>query len=87
MSGFHTHQSRRRFIKQTLATTGTFGLATTSAQVESGPRTPIDPAALDKLQERLKGSLTRPTEPGYDVSFVGTLQQKEAGRCCEMRAY
>ena len=64
----HTRQSRRQFIKRTLATTGTLGLTTASGQVEIRERSQIDSDALKKLRAQLKGGLILPTDPGYEAA-------------------
>ena len=53
----HTGQSRRQFIKRTLATTGTLGLTKSSGQIEVRDRRQIDPKALSQLRARLNGGL------------------------------
>ena len=61
----HTGQSRRQFIKRTLATTGTLGLTTASGQMEIRY---IDSDALKKLRARLKGGLILPADSGYEAA-------------------
>src|SRR5437867_4966183 len=63
-------QSRRQFIKRTLAiaTTGTLGLTTASGQLEIRDRSQIDSDALKKLRAQLKGDLILPTDPGYEAA-------------------
>src|SRR5215831_4316646 len=62
---FHRGQSRRQFIKRTLATTGTLGLTTASGQMEIRD---IDSEALKKLRARLKGALILPADSGYEAA-------------------
>src|SRR5215469_18281900 len=64
LMNLHTRQSRRQFIKQTLATTGTLWLTTASGQLEIHDRSQIDSDALNKLRAQLKGGLILPTDPG-----------------------
>jgi FAD/FMN-containing dehydrogenase len=64
----HTRQSRRQFIKRTLATTGTLGLTTAFGQLEIRDRSQIDSDALKKLRAQLKGGLILPTDPGYEAA-------------------
>jgi hypothetical protein len=64
----HTRQSRRQFIKRTLAITGALGLTTASRQVEIRDRSQIDSDALKKLRAQLKGGLILPTDPGYEAA-------------------
>src|SRR5947209_3737985 len=62
----HTCQSRRQFIKRTLATTGTLGLTTASGQLETRNRSQIDSEALKKLRAQLRGGVILPTDSGYE---------------------
>jgi hypothetical protein len=64
----HTRQSRRQFIKRTLATTGTLWLTIASRQLEIHDRRQIDSDALKKLRAQLKGGLILPTDPGYEAA-------------------
>ena len=64
----HTGQSRRQFIKRTLATTGTLGLTKSSGQIEVRDRRQIDPKALSQLRAQLNGGLILPGDPGYDAA-------------------
>ena len=64
----HTRQSRRQFIKRTLATIGTLGLTAASGQLEIHDRSQIDSDALKKLRAQLKGGLILPTDPGYEAA-------------------
>jgi FAD/FMN-containing dehydrogenase len=64
----HTRQSRRQFIKGTLATTATLGLTTAHGQLEVHDRSQIDSDALKKLRAQLKGGLILPTDPGYEAA-------------------
>ena len=64
----HTHQSRRQFIKRTLAITGALGLTTATRQVEVRARSQIDSDALKKLRAQLKGGLILPTDPDYEAA-------------------
>jgi len=64
----HTRQSRRQFIKEALATTGTLGLTRAFGQVGSRDRSQIDSHALKKLRAQLKGSLILPTDSSYEVA-------------------
>jgi FAD/FMN-containing dehydrogenase len=64
----HTRQSRREFIKGTLATTATLGLTTAHGQLEGHDRSQIDSDALKKLRAQLKGGLILPTDPGYEAA-------------------
>ena len=63
-----TRQSRRQFIKQALAITGTLGLTTAFGQVEIHERSQIYSEALKKLRAQLKGGLILPTDPGYEAA-------------------
>src|SRR6516165_9552028 len=47
LMNLHTRQSRRQFIKRTLATTGTLWLTTASGQLEIHDRRQIDSDALN----------------------------------------
>jgi len=64
----HTRQSRRQFIKGTLATTATLGLTTAHGQLEVHDRSQIDSDALKKLRAQLKCGLILPTDPGYEAA-------------------
>src|SRR5262249_34830301 len=64
----HTRQSRRQFIKEALATTGTLGLTRAFGQVGSRDRSQIDSHALKNLRAQLKGSLILPTDSSYEVA-------------------
>src|SRR5215471_14184665 len=68
LMNLRTRQSRRQFIKQTLATTGTLWLTTVSGQLEIHDRSQIDSDALKKLRAQPKGGLILPTDPGYEAA-------------------
>src|SRR6516225_10220159 len=68
LMNLHTRQSRRQFIKRTLATTATLWLTTASGQLEIHDRSQIDSDALKKLRAELKGGLILPTDPGYEAA-------------------
>jgi FAD/FMN-containing dehydrogenase len=71
----HPRQSRRQFIKGTLATAGALGLATTSGQPETRESSQIDSDALKRFRAKLKGGLILPRTPvmrPWVASFFGT---------------
>jgi len=61
-------QSRRKFIKQTLATTATLGFKRVSGQVATLGSSQIDSSALKQFRAQLKGGLILPTESGYEAA-------------------
>lgn len=63
-----TGQSRRQFIKGTIATAGTLGLTKSSGQFKVRDRRQIDPDALRQFRAHLKGGLILPGDPGYDAA-------------------
>ena len=65
---FHIRQSRRQFIKATVATTGTLGRRTASGQLEVREKRQIDSGDLKKFRAQLKGALILPTDPGYEAA-------------------
>lgn len=63
-----TRQSRRTFIKGTLATTGTLGMATPLLSGQISREAPIDSYALAKFRAQLKGRLILPSDTGYEAA-------------------
>ncbi|MEP7364461.1 MAG: FAD-binding oxidoreductase [Acidobacteriota bacterium] len=61
-------QSRRQFIKRTLATTGTLGLQAPLVRADTPPRKPIDSGALAKFRAQLKGRVVLPADSGYEAA-------------------
>jgi hypothetical protein len=61
-----TAQTRRQFIKQTLATTTTLGWATACHRLHPTNRVQVDPNAIAKFRGSLKGQLIVPADPVYE---------------------
>jgi hypothetical protein len=64
----HIRQSRRQFIRRTLAATGTLGLTTPCRRLEIRDGSHIDTTALTKFRAQLKGRLILPADPGYEAA-------------------
>ena len=67
----HTRQSRRQFIKRTLATTGSLGFATASGQVEIRERSQIGVRLSLEPKRTLRLIGCRQTVDGSDVDPEG----------------
>jgi hypothetical protein len=67
MVNLHSHQSRRQFIKRTLATTGVLA-ASPDSWGRSAQRRHVESGAIATLRSRLKGRLVLPTNADYEVA-------------------
>jgi FAD/FMN-containing dehydrogenase len=63
-----TAQTRRQFIKQTLATTATLGLATACHRLQPINRAQVAPDAIRKFRASFMGQLILPADPVYEQS-------------------
>jgi len=58
--------TRRNFIKQVAASTGTLAFATGCRRLQVTDRNDLSPPAIDRLRAILKGRLILPTDPSYE---------------------
>ncbi|HUR45517.1 MAG TPA: FAD-binding oxidoreductase [Candidatus Saccharimonadales bacterium] len=58
--------TRRSFIKQTAAASGTLGFAAGCRRLRVIEKSDLSPGAIDQLRAKLKGRLVLPTDPSYE---------------------
>ena len=61
-----TSYTRRNFIKQTVAATGTLGFGSGCRRVQTGGTNEMNPGAIDRLRAKLKGRLIVPGDSAYE---------------------
>jgi hypothetical protein len=60
--------TRRNFIKQTVAATGTLGFATGCRPLQVTDGNDLGRGAIERLRSKLKGRLIVPTDPSYETA-------------------
>src|SRR5690349_19651502 len=63
-----SRHTRRHFLKQTLAASGTIGFATSCRHLSTGDKAELDRNAIERLRTKLKGRLILPNDPTYETA-------------------